>query len=154
MDLIQDIHKWTANILIIIFIYSSMMWYWIGSQVEKINNVSFQALISLEKLISSLMFILGLGVLISNPEWLLKKGVLLKIMLGIITVGLIHICALKTKRYVEKGTKGLKEVKTLNILRGITILFLMTVYTTGTMIRAYNDQSILEEAKQIYQDED
>lgn len=154
MDLIQDIHKWTANILIIIFIYSSMMWYWIGSQVEKINNVSFQALISLEKLISSLMFILGLGVLISNPEWLLKKGVLLKIMLGIITVGLIHICALKTKRYVEKGTKGLKEVKSLNILRGITILFLMTVYTTGTMIRAYNDQSILEEAKQIYQDED
>ena len=154
MDLIQDIHKWTANILIIIFIYSSMMWYWIGSQVEKINNVSFQALISLEKLISSLMFILGVGVLISNPEWLSKKGVLLKIMLGIITVGLIHICALKTKRYVEKGTEGLKEVKTLNILRGITILFLMTVYTTGTMIRAYNDQSILEEAKQIYQDED
>lgn len=154
MDLIQDIHKWTANILIIIFIYSSMMWYWIGSQVEKINNVSFQALISLEKLISSLMFILGVGVLISNPEWLSKKGVLLKIMLGIITVGLIHICALKTKRYVEKGTEGVKEVKTLNILRGITILFLMTVYTTGTMIRAYNDQSILEEAKQIYQDED
>ena len=154
MDLIQDIHKWMANILIIIFIYSSMMWYWIGSQVEKINNVSFQALISLEKLISSLMFILGVGVLISNPEWLSKKGVLLKIMLGIITVGLIHICALKTKRYVEKGTEGLKEVKTLNILRGITILFLMTVYTTGTMIRAYNDQSILEEAKQIYQDED
>ena len=154
MDLIQDIHKWTANILIIIFIYSSMMWYWIGSQVEKINNVSFQALISLEKLISSLMFILGLGVLISNPEWLSKKGVLLKIMLGIITVGLIHICALKTKRYVEKGTERVKEVKTLNILRGITILFLMTVYTTGTMIRAYNDQSILEEAKQIYQDED
>ena len=154
MDLIQDIHKWTANILIIIFIYSSMMWYWIGSQVEKINNVSFQALISLEKLISSLMFILGVGVLISNPEWLSKKGVLLKIMLGIITVGLIHICALKTKRYVEKGTGRLKEVKTLNILRGITILFLMTVYTTGTMIRAYNDQSILEEAKQIYQDED
>ena len=131
-----------------------MMWYWIGSQVEKIKNVSFQALISLEKLISSLMFILGVGVLISNPEWLSKKGVLLKIMLGIITVGLIHICALKTKRYVEKGTDGLKEVKTLNILRGITILFLMTVYTTGTMIRAYNDQSILEEAKQIYQDED
>ena len=154
MDLIQDIHKWTANILIIIFIYSSMMWYWIGSQVEKINNVSFQALISLEKLISSLMFILGVGVLISNPEWLSKKGVLLKIMLGIITVGLIHTCALKTKRYVEKGTEGVKEVKTLNILRGITILFLMTVYTTGTMIRAYNDQSILEEAKQIYQDED
>ena len=131
-----------------------MMWYWIGSQVEKINNVSFQALISLEKLISSLMFILGVGVLISNPEWLSKKGVLLKIMLGIITVGLIHICALKTKRYVEKGTEGVREVKTLNILRGITILFLMTVYTTGTMIRAYNDQSILEEAKQIYQDED
>jgi len=154
MDLIQDIHKWTANILIIIFIYSSMMWYWIGSQVEKINNVSFQALISLEKLISSLMFILGLGVLISNPEWLSKKGVLLKIMLGIITVGLIHICALKTKRYVEKGTEGVKEVKTLNILRGITILFLMTVYTTGTMIRAYNDQSMIEEVKQIYQDED
>ena len=154
MDLIQDIHKWTANILIIIFIYSSMMWYWIGSQVEKINNVSFQALISLEKLISSLMFILGVGVLISNPEWLSKKGVLLKIMLGIITVGLIHICALKTKRYVEKGTEGLKEVKTLNILRGITILFLMTVYTTGTMIRAYNDQSMIEEIKQIYQDED
>ena len=80
MDLIQDIHKWTANILIIIFIYSSMMWYWIGSQVEKINNVSFQALISLEKLISSLMFILGVGVLISNPEWLSKKGVLFVII--------------------------------------------------------------------------
>ena len=154
MDLIQDIHKWTANILIIIFIYSSMMWYWIGSQVEKINNVSFQALISLEKLISSIMLILGVGVLISNPEWLSKKGVLLKIMLGIITVGLIHICALKTKRYVEKGSEGTKEVKTLNILRGITILFLMTVYTTGTMIRAYNDQSMIEEIKQIYQDED
>ena len=122
MDLIQDIHKWTANILIIIFIYSSMMWYWIGSQVEKINNVSFQALISLEKLISSLMFILGVGVLISNPEWLSKKGVLLKIMLGIITVGLIHICALKTKRYVEKGTEGVKEVKTLNFKRHYNII--------------------------------
>ena len=80
MDIIQETHKWTANILLIIFIYSSMMWYWIANDSNKIDNISFRAFIFLEKLVSGVMFLLGIGVLVSNPEWLTKDGVLIKMM--------------------------------------------------------------------------
>ena len=153
MDIIQETHKWTANILLIIFIYSSMMWYWIANDSNKIDNISFRVFIFLEKFVSGVMFVLGIGVLVSNPEWLTKNGVLIKMMLGIITIGLIHLCAAKTKQYLDSKNKNTQQIKTLNILRAIAIILLMTVYTTGTMIRAFNDRSLIEEVKKIHNNE-
>ena len=153
MDIIQETHKWTANILLIIFIYSSMMWYWIANDSNKIDNISFRAFIFLEKLVSGVMFLLGIGVLASNPEWLTKDGVLIKMMLGIITIGFVHLCAAKTKQYLDSKNKNTQQIKTINILRAISIILLMTVYTTGTMIRAFNDHSLIEEVKKIHNNE-
>jgi len=153
MDIIQETHKWTANILLIIFIYSSMMWYWIANDSNKIDNISFRAFIFLEKLVSGVMFLLGIGVLASNPEWLNKDGVLIKMMLGIITIGFVHLCSAKTKQYLDSKNKNTQQIKIINILRAISIILLMTVYTTGTMIRAFNDHSLIEEVKKIHNNE-
>ena len=40
-EIIQVLHKWTANIMIILFIYSSIMWFWLANDKDKIKNVSF-----------------------------------------------------------------------------------------------------------------
>lgn len=129
------------------------MWYWIATDADKIDNISFRVFIFLEKLVSGAMFVLGIAVLVSNPEWLEKSGVLIKMMLGIITIGFIHVCAAKTKKYLDSKNRNPKEIKTLNFLRAVAIILLMTVYTTGTMIRAFNDQSQINEVKKIYNNE-
>ena len=82
IDFIQELHKWTANIMIILFIYSSIMWFWLAKDKEKIKNMSFRIFIKIEMIVSGLLFILGIVVLISNPAWFNKSLIYFKIILG------------------------------------------------------------------------
>ena len=147
-EIIQVLHKWTANIMIILFIYSSIMWFWLSNDKDKIKNASFQILITLEMIVSGLLFILGICVIISNPDWFTAKGIYIKIILGIIAIGVIHIGAGKTKKFIESDMAE-ENIKPINIIRAIAIILLMTTYTTGTMIRSLSEESTQNEIQKI-----
>ena len=53
-------------------------------------------------------------------------------ILGLITIGLIYVSNIKTKQYLHIALE--KDRKVINVIRVFTILFLMTVYTFGSMI--------------------
>ena len=148
LDFIQEFHKWTANIMIILFIYSSIMWFWLSKDKQKIKNASFRILIKLEMILSGLLLVLGIIVLITNPDWFSKNLIYFKIILGFAAIGAIHIGAMKTKRFIESGMNE-NDIKPLNIIRALTIILLMTVYTTGTMIQSLNDETTKETINQI-----
>ncbi len=144
MEIIQELHKWAANIMIIIFLYSSMMWFWFSADRQKIGNSSFRFFISLEMGISGILLLLGISLIITNPNWLGVKGVYIKIFLGLFTIGSIHLCATKTKKFLDSSMNR-KDIKIINIIRALTIILLMTVYTTGTMIRVVHDGDNIKE---------
>ena len=147
-EIIQVLHKWTANIMIILFIYSSIMWFWLANDKDKIKNASFRILITLEMITSGFLLILGVCVIISNPDWFTVKGIYIKMILGLMAIGVIHIGAGKTKKFIESDM-GEEKIKPINIIRAIAIILLMTTYTTGTMIRSLSDKSTQNEIQKI-----
>ena len=97
------------------------------------------------------MFVFGIIILISNPEWFNKRLIYFKIILGVIAIGAIHIGAAKTKRFIESDM-NIKDIQSINIIRGLTIILLMTTYTTGTMIRSLNDPPTQDTLEKITHD--
>ena len=133
MEIVQELHKWTANIMLIIFLYSSILWFWFSEDKQKINNASFRLLITFEMIVSGLLLILGIGVIISNPSWLTESGVYGKITLGLLAIGAVHICASKTKKFIQ-SSMDLKDIKPISIIRVATIFLLMSTYAIGHTI--------------------
>ena len=72
------------------------------------------------------LFFAGIILLILEPAWLDGKDVIVKIILGFITIGLIHMSNIKTRKYIDSGSGN--DRKIINVVRVFTILFLMTVY--------------------------
>ena len=151
METIQELHRWTANIMIIIFLYSSIMWFWLAKDKQKIGNASFRFLITLEMAISGLLLILGIGVIISNPSWFAKSGVYGKIALGLLAIGAIHMCAAKTKKFIQSDMDS-KSIKPINIIRVATIFLLMTTYTIGHFLAIPKEH--IDEVKEKIIDKD
>ena len=54
---IQEIHQYTATMLIIIFMYSTIMWFLFSDDVKKIQNNFLQVMLRLEMILSSLILI-------------------------------------------------------------------------------------------------
>ena len=50
---------------------------------------------------SGFLLILGVCVIISNPDWFTVKGIYIKMILGLMAIGVIHIGAGKTKKFIE-----------------------------------------------------
>ena len=90
---------------------------------------------------------LGISLIITHPNWLGVNGVYAKIFLGLAAIGSIHMCATKTKKFLDSSMNK-KDIKIINIIRAMTIILLMTVYTTGTMIRVVHDGDNIEEFNQ------
>tara|TARA_Y100001970_G_scaffold269237_1_gene361430 strand:+ start:694 stop:1155 length:462 start_codon:yes stop_codon:yes gene_type:complete len=149
MEFILEAHYWIACGMLIIFTYSSIMWFWLSEDKQKIGNASFRLLITLEMIVSGLLLILGLGVIISNPSWFSVSGVYIKIFLGLITIGAIHMCAAKTKKFIQ-SSMDIKNIKGINIIRIITIFLLMTVFTMGMMINAVEQGQIKELEEKVF----
>jgi len=152
MEIIQWLHYWAANIMVIIFLYSSIMWFWLSKDKKRIGNASFRLLITLEMAVSGLLFILGIGVIISNPSWFTKSLVYGKITLGVLAIGVIHICAAKTKKFIQSSMEP-KDIKPINIIRVASIFLLMTTYTIGQFI-AVSPEEIKEVHEKIINNDD
>ena len=152
-SIIQVIHRWVANIMLIIFMHTTIIWFLFSDDNEKIKNNFFYVLLRLELLTAIGLFFAGVILLILEPTWLDGKDVIVKIILGFITIGLIHISNIKTKKYIKSGLEN--ERKIINVIRVFTILFLMTVYTFGSLIstRAQYGSDIQYDIEAYQQDE-
>lgn len=135
---IQSMHQYTATMLIIIFMYSTIMWFLFSDDVKKIQNNFLQFMLRLEMILSTLILVLGVGVLVMEPSWFDKELIMLKIILGIVAVGMIHVSSIKTKRFAEKKGSD-DDRKKINIFRAVAIMLMLTVFTLGMRIQTIED---------------
>ena len=143
-ETLQIIHGYLAIGLLLIVLYSSIMWFWLSDDKEKLNNVSFRVFLKLEMIVSGILLILGIIVLISDSSVFSKGWVHMKIMLGVIAVGFVHVSSIKTRKFLD-SEMDIKDRKKINIFRAITIGLLMTTYTLTEVNQAMENPEIRQE---------
>ena len=148
-ETLQIIHGYFAIALLLIILYSSIMWFWFLDNESQINNASFRFFLKLEMAISGLLLILGITVLLSDPSAFSKGWIHLKIMLGITAVGFVHIGSIKTKKYLNSGMQP-RDRKNINIFRIITIGLIMTTYTLTEVSQAKENPEIQKEIEEKF----
>jgi len=148
-ETIQIIHGYFAIALLLIILYSSIMWFWFSENEKQLDNASFRFFLKLEMMVSGLLLILGIIVLISDPSVFSKGWVHLKIMLGIIAVGFVHVSSIKTKKYLNSGMQP-GDRKKINIIRAITIGLIMTTYTLTEVSQAKENPEIQKEIQEKF----
>tara|TARA_Y100000768_G_scaffold219083_1_gene165166 strand:+ start:9334 stop:9747 length:414 start_codon:yes stop_codon:yes gene_type:complete len=118
--------------LIIIFLYSAIIWYLFSDDNQKIGNNFFKLLLRIEKISAPVVLIIGVLIMIQDPLWVSKKIILFNIILSFAGVFLIHITTGQTTRFInsEKISK-----KNINILRAASMLILLTIFTLGMRIQ-------------------
>tara|TARA_Y100001960_G_C14258630_1_gene626403 strand:+ start:75 stop:539 length:465 start_codon:yes stop_codon:yes gene_type:complete len=150
-ETLQIIHGYFAIALLLIILYSSIMWFWFSENEKQLNNASFRFFLKLEMIVSGLLLILGIVVLVSDASAFSKGWVHLKIMLGIIAVGFVHISSIKTKKYLNSGMQS-ADRKKINIFRAITIGLIMTAYTLTEVSQAKENPEIQKEIQEKFKD--
>ena len=148
-ETLQIIHGYFAIALLLIILYSSIMWFWFSDNEKQLDNASFRFFLKLEMIVSGLLLILGVVVLISDASAFSKGWIHLKIMLGIIAVGFVHISSIKTKKYLNSGMRPVDRKK-INIFRAITIGLIMTTYTLTEVNQARENPEIKKEIQEKF----
>ena len=148
-ETLQIIHGYFAVALLLIILYSSIMWFWFSENEKQLDNASFRFFLKLEMIVSGLLLILGIVALISDPSVFSKGWVHLKIMLGIIAVGFVHVSSIKTKKYLNSGMQP-GDRKKINIIRAITIGLIMTTYTLTEVSQAKENPEIQKEIQEKF----
>ncbi len=151
-ETIQIIHGYFAIALLLIILYSSIMWFWFSDSEKQLDNASFRFFLKLEMMVSGLLLILGIVVLISDASAFSKGWVHLKIMLGVIAVGFVHVSSIKTKKYLNFGMEP-ADRKKINIIRAITIGLIMTTYTLTEVSQAKENPEIQKEIQEKFKNE-
>ena len=129
---IQSLYEYSFTMLIIIFLYSAIIWFIFSDDPQKIQNNFFKLLLRIEKVLGPAVLIIGVLIMSKDPLWLDKKIVLFNIILSLTGVFLIHITTAQTIRFInsEKISKN-----NINILRAVSILILLTIFTLGMRIQ-------------------
>tara|TARA_Y100001970_G_scaffold240104_1_gene302596 strand:- start:201 stop:656 length:456 start_codon:yes stop_codon:yes gene_type:complete len=129
---IQSLYEYSFTMLIIIFLYSAIIWFIFSDDPQKIQNNFFKLLLRIEKVLGPAVLIIGVLIMSKDPLWLDKKIVLFNIILSLTGVFLIHITTAQTIRFInsEKISKN-----NVNILRAVSILILLTIFTLGMRIQ-------------------
>tara|TARA_Y100001960_G_C14495085_1_gene738678 strand:- start:350 stop:814 length:465 start_codon:yes stop_codon:yes gene_type:complete len=150
-ETLQIIHGYFAIALLLTVMYSSIMWFWFSDNETQINNASFRFFLKLEMIVSGLLLILGIIVLVSDPAVFSKGWLHLKIMLGIIAVGFVHVSSIKTKKYLNSVMQP-GDRKKINIFRVIAIGLIMTTYTLTEVSQAKENPKIQKEIQEKFKD--
>ena len=129
---IHSLYEYSFTILIIIFLYSSIIWYLFSDDNQKIGNNFFKLLLRIEKISGPVVLIIGVLMMIQDPLWMKKKIVLFNIILSLIGIILINRTTVQTTRFI-KSEKIIK--KNINILRASSMLILLTIFTLGMRIQ-------------------
>tara|TARA_Y100000768_G_scaffold323774_1_gene260355 strand:+ start:73 stop:486 length:414 start_codon:yes stop_codon:yes gene_type:complete len=118
--------------LIIIFLYSAIIWFLFSDDNQKIGNNFFKLLLRIEKISGPVVLIIGVLIMIQDPLWMKKKIVLFNIILSLIAIILINRTTVQTTRFIN-SEKIMK--KNINILRASSMLILLTIFTLGMRIQ-------------------
>ncbi len=151
-ETLQLIQGYFAIVLLLIVMYSSIMWFWFSDNEQQVNNASFRFFVSLEMLISIIILILFISIVGLNTEIISKKWVQLKAILIIITTLMIGANTFKTKEYLEENMEeGSRKI--INIFRVIIIGLIMTNYTLTEVSQARENPAIQKEIKEKFKNE-
>ncbi len=129
---IQSLYEYSFTMLIIIFLYSAIIWFLFSDDNQKIGNNFFKLLLRIEKTSGPVVLIIGVLIMIQDPLWMKKKIVLFNIILSLIGIILINRTTDQTARFI-KSEKIIK--KNINILRATSMLILLTIFTLGMRIQ-------------------
>ena len=129
---IQSLYEYSFTMLIIIFLYSAIIWFLFSDDNQKIGNNFFKLLLRIEKISGPVVLIIGVLIMIQDPLWMKKKFVLFNIILSLIGIILINRTTDQTARFI-KSEKIIK--KNINILRATSMLILLTIFTLGMRIQ-------------------
>jgi len=129
---IHSLYEYSFTMLIIIFLYSSIIWFLFSDDNQKIGNNFFKLLLRIEKISGPVVLIIGVLMMIQDPLWMKKKIVLFNIILSLIGIILINRTTVQTTRFI-KSEKIIK--KNINILRASSMLILLTIFTLGMRIQ-------------------
>ena len=117
---IQSLYEYSFTMLIIIFLYSAIIWFLFSNDPQKIQNNFFKLLLRIEKILGPVVLIIGVLIMSKDPLWIDKKIVLFNIVLSFVGVFLIHITTYQTIRFINS------EFELLNLYKkyfGVNILF-------------------------------
>ena len=151
-ETLQIIHGYIAIALLLIVLYSSIMWFWFSDNRDKIDNASFRIFLKLEMIVSGILLILGIIVLISDSSVFAKGWIHMKIMIGVIAIGFVHVSSIKTRKFLD-SKMDIKDRKKINIFRAITIGLLMTTYTLTEVNQVMENPKIQKEYKDKFSDD-
>ena len=129
---IHSLYEYSFTMLIIIFLYSAIIWFLFSDDNQKIGNNFFKLLLRIEKISGPVVLIIGVLIMIQDPLWMEKKIVLFNIILSLIGIILINRTTVQTTRFI-KSEKIIK--KNINILRASSMLILLTIFTLGMRIQ-------------------
>ena len=129
---IHSLYEYSFTMLIIIFLYSAIIWFLFSDDNQKIGNNFFKLLLRIEKISGPVVLIIGVLIMIRDPLWMKKKIVLFNIILSLIGIILINRTTVQTTRFI-KSEKIIK--KNINILRASSMLILLTIFTLGMRIQ-------------------
>ena len=129
---IHSLYEYSFTMLIIIFLYSAIIWFLFSDDNQKIGNNFFKLLLRIEKISGPVVLIIGVLIMIQDPLWMKKKIVLFNIILSLIGIILINRTTVQTTRFIN-SEKIIK--KNINILRASAMLILLTIFTLGMRIQ-------------------
>ena len=129
---IHSLYEYSFTMLIIIFLYSAIIWFLFSDDPQKIQNNFFKLLLRIEKILGPVVLLIGILIMTKDPLWLDKNIILFNIILSSAGVFLIHITTAQTIRFVNSEKISKKNV---NILRAASMLTLLTIFTLGMRIQ-------------------
>ena len=129
---IHSLYEYSFTMLIIIFLYSAIIWFLFSDDNQKIGNNFFKLLLRIEKISGPAVLIIGVLIMIQDPLWMKKKMVLFNMILSLIGIILINRTTVQTTRFIN-SEKIIK--KNINILRASSMLILLTIFTLGMRIQ-------------------
>ena len=151
-EIVQVINDYFDIALLLIVLYSSIMWFWFLDNEPQINNASFRFFLNLEVAVSVTILVLGIIAILYNVSSLSKGWVQFKAILTIMSTATIALNRLKTKNYlVSNKNKGAR--KKISFLRVIIIGLIMTNYTLTEVSQARENPEIQKEIKEKFKNE-
>ena len=151
-ETIQLINDYFDIALLIIVLYSSIMWFWFVEDEPQINNASFRFFLNLELVISIMILLIGIVAIIYDASSLSKGWVQIKSLLAVMSTTTIVLNRLKTKKYLEINMDK-NARKKINFLRVIIIGLIMTNYTLTQVSHARENPEIQKEIKEKFKNE-
>ena len=148
-EIVQVINDYFDIALLLIVLYSSIMWFWFLEDEPQLNNASFRFFLNLEVAVSAIIFILGVVTIAYNISSLSKGWIQLKVTLTIMSTAIIVLNRLKTKKYLESNMDK-NARKKINFLRVLIIGLIMTNYTLTEVSQAQENPAIQKEIKEKF----